>query len=50
MALARLRFPAGTMSRQCGSAFVAAVDLAVRYDYEYWLKREDLKNPELFSY
>jgi len=26
-----------------------AVDLAVRYDYEYWLKRESLKNPELFS-
>lgn len=26
-----------------------AVDLAVRYDYEYWLKRESLNNPELFS-
>jgi DNA-binding SARP family transcriptional activator/Tfp pilus assembly protein PilF len=26
-----------------------AVDLAVRYDYEYWLKRETLKNPELFD-
>ncbi|MGI8732176.1 MAG: BTAD domain-containing putative transcriptional regulator [Pyrinomonadaceae bacterium] len=26
-----------------------AVDLAVRYDYEYWLKREVSKNPELFA-
>jgi len=26
-----------------------AVDLAVRYDYEYWLKRESLNNPELFA-
>jgi LuxR family transcriptional regulator, maltose regulon positive regulatory protein len=26
-----------------------AIDLAARYDYEYWLKREILKNPELFS-
>ena len=26
-----------------------AVDLAARYDYEYWLKRESLKNSELFS-
>jgi LuxR family transcriptional regulator, maltose regulon positive regulatory protein len=26
-----------------------AVDLAVRYDYEYWLKRETANNPELFS-
>ncbi|MGH9967904.1 MAG: tetratricopeptide repeat protein [Pyrinomonadaceae bacterium] len=25
-----------------------AVDLAARYDYEYWLKRESLNNPELF--
>jgi DNA-binding SARP family transcriptional activator len=25
-----------------------AVDLAARYDYEYWLKRESLKNSELF--
>jgi hypothetical protein len=25
-----------------------AVDLAVRYDYEYWLKREVLKTPDLF--
>lgn len=26
-----------------------AVDLAARYDYEYWLKREVLRNPELFA-
>lgn len=26
-----------------------AVDLAARYDYEYWLKRESLKNPDLFA-
>lgn len=26
-----------------------AVDLAVRYDYEYWLKREVLKTPDLFG-
>ncbi|MDQ3665731.1 MAG: hypothetical protein M3410_03865 [Acidobacteriota bacterium] len=26
-----------------------AVDLAARYDYEYWLKRESSKNPELFA-
>ena len=26
-----------------------AIDLAVRYDYEYWLKREISSNPELFS-
>ncbi len=26
-----------------------AVDLAVRYDYEYWLKREITTSPELFS-
>lgn len=26
-----------------------AVDLSVRYDYEYWIKREVLNNPELFS-
>ena len=26
-----------------------AVDLAVRYDYEYWLKREVSRNPELFA-
>lgn len=25
-----------------------AVDLAIRYDYEYWLQREVLDNPELF--
>jgi ATP/maltotriose-dependent transcriptional regulator MalT/DNA-binding SARP family transcriptional activator len=27
-----------------------AVDLALRYDYEYWLQREVLDNPELFSH
>lgn len=26
-----------------------AVDLAARYDYEYWLKRESSNNPELFA-
>jgi ATP/maltotriose-dependent transcriptional regulator MalT/DNA-binding SARP family transcriptional activator len=26
-----------------------AVDLAVRYDYEYWLKRQIASHPELFS-
>lgn len=26
-----------------------AVDLAARFDYEYWLKRESSNNPELFS-
>jgi LuxR family maltose regulon positive regulatory protein len=26
-----------------------AIDLAVRYDYEYWLKRQITGNPELFS-
>jgi len=26
-----------------------AVDLALRYDYEYWLQREVLDNPEMFS-
>ena len=26
-----------------------AVDLAARYDYEYWLRREVLRNPELFA-
>jgi LuxR family maltose regulon positive regulatory protein len=26
-----------------------AVDLALRYDYEYWLEREVLDNPNLFS-
>jgi DNA-binding SARP family transcriptional activator len=26
-----------------------AVDLAARYDYEYWLKREISNNPELFA-
>lgn len=26
-----------------------AVDLAVRYDYEYWIKREALNNSDLFS-
>lgn len=26
-----------------------AVELAVRYDYEYWLRREALLHPELFS-
>jgi LuxR family maltose regulon positive regulatory protein len=26
-----------------------AVDLAARYDYEYWLKREGSNNPELFA-
>jgi len=26
-----------------------AVDLSVRYDYEYWIKREALNNPDLFS-
>jgi LuxR family maltose regulon positive regulatory protein len=26
-----------------------AIDLAVRYDYEYWLKRQIARHPELFS-
>ncbi len=26
-----------------------AVDLSIRYDYEYWIKREALNNPDLFS-
>jgi LuxR family maltose regulon positive regulatory protein len=26
-----------------------AVDLALRYDYEYWLQREVLDNPDMFS-
>jgi DNA-binding SARP family transcriptional activator len=26
-----------------------AVDLALRYDYEYWLQREVLHNPEMFA-
>ncbi len=26
-----------------------AIDLAVRYDYEYWLKRQIAKHPELFA-
>lgn len=26
-----------------------AIDLAVRYDYEYWIKREIRNNPDLFS-
>ena len=26
-----------------------AVDLALRYDYEYWLQREVLDNPDIFS-
>jgi LuxR family maltose regulon positive regulatory protein len=26
-----------------------AIDLAVRYDYEYWLKRQIAQHPELFS-
>jgi len=25
-----------------------AIDLAIRYDYEYWLQREVLENPDLF--
>jgi LuxR family transcriptional regulator, maltose regulon positive regulatory protein len=27
-----------------------AVELAVRYDYEYWLRREALSQPELFAF
>ncbi|HEX4950017.1 MAG TPA: tetratricopeptide repeat protein [Blastocatellia bacterium] len=26
-----------------------AIELAIRYDYEYWLKREVMRNPQLFA-
>lgn len=35
--------------RQAREQVRRAIDLAVRYDYEYWLEREVLKNPELFA-
>jgi LuxR family transcriptional regulator, maltose regulon positive regulatory protein len=35
--------------RQAREQVRRAIDLAVRYDYEYWLKREVLRNSELFG-
>ena len=37
------------MRTQDANSLSRAVDLAVRYDYEYWLKREVSRNPELFA-
>lgn len=35
--------------RQMFAHLRRAVDLALRYDYEYWLQREVLDNPDIFS-
>ena len=37
------------MSGACLTRLRRVVDLAVRYDYEYWLKRKIGKYPEIFS-
>ncbi|MCA1614928.1 MAG: tetratricopeptide repeat protein [Acidobacteria bacterium] len=48
MALASCAMAAGREG-ECLEHLRRAVELAVRYDYEYWLRREVERNPRLFS-
>jgi DNA-binding SARP family transcriptional activator/Tfp pilus assembly protein PilF len=48
LALATCRFRLGH-EQQIFKHVKRAIDLAVRYDYEYWLKRQILHHPELFA-
>ncbi len=48
LALATCRFRLGH-EQQIFEHLKRAVELAVRYDYEYWLKRQILRHPELFG-
>ncbi len=48
LALARCHLKSGN-EPQINHHLLRAVDLAVRYDYEYWLRRQTTTQPELFQ-
>lgn len=47
LALARAHFSAGER-REMFAPLQRALDLTARFDYEYWLRREILKSPQMF--